>query len=97
MEPNREKGYCILHPVKMRDAWFHPFPIAMDPDYNKVRELDLIEQEQIMSMHAMNSGVKVTSTADKLKPQVDISDDDVYEPITGFEDNEINLSDWTLQ
>jgi len=97
MEPNREKGYCVLHPVKMRDAWFHPFPIAMDPDYNKVRELDLIEQEQIMSMHAMNSGVKVTSTADKLKPQVDISDDDVYEPITGFEDNEINLSDWTLQ
>jgi replicative DNA helicase len=97
MEPNREKGYCILHPVKMRDAWFHPFPIAMDPDYNKVRELDLIEQEQIMSMHAMNSGVKVTSTADKLKPEVDISEDDVYEPITGFEDNDINLSDWVLQ
>lgn len=45
----------------------------------------------------MNSGVKVTSTADKLKPEVDISEDDVYEPITGFEDNDINLSDWVLQ
>ncbi len=100
MEPNREHGYCILHPVKMRDAWFHPFPIAMDSDYNKVRELSLAEQEKIMSMHAMNTGAKITSTSD-IKPSIDNSveaseEDETYEPIN-FEDNEeINLSGWFL-
>ena len=95
MEPNREKGYCILHPVKMRDAWFHPFPIAMDSDYNKVRELDVIEQEQIMAMHHLNNGSQVTMSS-KSQKEEDVVPDEVYEPVNYDDTEEIDLSEWHL-
>jgi hypothetical protein len=95
MEPNREKGYCILHPVKMRDAWFHPFPIAMDSDYNKVRELDVIEQEQIMAMHHLNNGSQVTMSS-KSQKEEDVIPDEVYEPVNYDDTEEIDLSEWHL-
>ena len=107
MEPNREEGYCVLHPVKMRDAWFHPFPIRMNPDYNKVEELSLQEQEQIMSMHAISKGGTVTTTSsikdsgktpigsknqDK-ESQIEEDDD---EPVNIFVDEEIDVPDWVI-
>ena len=95
MEPNREKGYCILHPVKMRDAWFHPFPIAMDSEYNKVRELDIIEQEQIMAMHHLNNGSQVTMSS-KSQKEEEIAPDETYEPVNYDDTEEINLSEWHL-
>jgi hypothetical protein len=95
MEPNREKGYCILHPVKMRDAWFHPFPIAMDSEYNKVRELDIIEQEQIMAMHHLNNGSQVTMSSKSQKDE-EIAPDETYEPVNYDDTEEINLSEWHL-
>jgi hypothetical protein len=70
MEPNREHGYCILHPVKMRDAWFNPFPIRMNREYNKVTELDEEEQQQILALH----GVATGNTAVKEVPKTDRPD-----------------------
>ena len=107
MEPNREKGYCILHPVKMRDAWFKPFPIAMDSDFNKVRELTPEEQDQIMALHAMNSGATVTPTKTKLDDKTesgktplsgarDIDEEDLYEPIKFNAEEELHVEDWAI-
>jgi hypothetical protein len=104
MEPNREHGYCILHPVKMRDAWFRPFPVKMDPEFNKIRELTAEEQDQIMSMHAMSNGGTVTTTS-TAKPtsektplnrpkNIEDEDDIPFIPSTEFEDEEIDLSSW---
>ena len=103
MEPNREKGYCVLHPVKMRDAWFHPFPIGMDSNFNKVLELSEEEQQNIMGMHAAINGVTATvsgkpSTETKTplnKPK--ISEENVEpDEVPTFEDDEIDLAGWVL-
>jgi hypothetical protein len=56
MEPNREHGYCVLHPVKMRDAWFNPFPVRMNREFNKVTEIDEEEQQQILALHGVATG-----------------------------------------
>ncbi len=106
MEPNREKGYCILHPVKMRDAFFHPFPIAMDPEYNKVREMDKEEQEQIMGLHQMSNGATtVTKPAASdtalekvpMKKRNDVQEDDeeIF-VVPDNDDDEIEITDWVL-
>jgi replicative DNA helicase len=107
MEPNREKGYCVLHPVKMRDAWFKPFPIAMDSDYNKVRELTPEEQDQIMAMHAMNSGATVVPTKTKIEDKNEFGktplagsnkteDDEFFEPIKFDAEEELHVEDWAI-
>ena len=70
MEPNREHGYCVLHPVKMRDAWFNPFPIRMNREFNKVTELDEEEQLQILALH----GVATGNTTVKEVPKTDRPD-----------------------
>ena len=106
MEPNREKGYCILHPVKMRDAFFNPFPIAMDPEYNKVREMDKEEQEQIMGLHQMSNGATtVTKPAASdtalekvpMKKRNDVQEDDeeIF-VVPDNDDDEIEITDWVL-
>ena len=110
MEPNREKNYCILHPVKMRDAYFKPFPVAMDPEFNKVRELDPVEQETILSMHLLDNGANVSSTKKDNNPHVKTDgktpinrpvveglkiEDDDDAPVNVFVDEEIDFADWT--
>lgn len=103
MEPNKEKGYCILHPVKMRDAWFPPFPVRMDPEFNKVREMTLEEQQQILALHQIANGANVVSTSEinngktpmNSKIKNDIEDDDNI-VVNNFEDEEIDLADWVL-
>jgi replicative DNA helicase len=67
IEPNREKNYCILHPVKMRDAYFFPFPIALDPEYNKIREMDEREKETIMAFHDLSNGQKTDKPSAEIK------------------------------
>ncbi len=104
MEPNREKGYCVFHPVKMRDAWFNPFPVRMNPEYNKVEEMSLEEQQTVMGLHAASNGV-VTST-DKVasggKTPMNTKRDEespelIYDIPTSDDEEEINLADWVLQ
>jgi len=96
----------------MRDAWFQPFPVAMDSEFNKVRELDEVEQQQILAMHALSSGatpvttssVNADSKATKTplsshKPKVEEEDKDEDELILtkdDFEDEEIDLAPWML-
>ena len=112
MEPNKEHKYCIFHPVKMRDAWFQPFPVAMDSEFNKVRELDEVEQQQILAMHALSSGATPVTTSSvnadfkatktplsSHKPKVEEEDKDEDELILtkdDFEDEEIDLAPWML-
>lgn len=105
MEPNREKGYCIFHPVKMRDAWFNPFPVRMNPEYNKVEELSVEEQVAIMGLHAASNGV-VTSTdkvPDKptgktpLNTKRNEDDDSLFDKPVYDDDEEITIADWVLQ
>jgi hypothetical protein len=109
MEPNREEGYCVLHPVKMRDAWFHPFPIRMNSDFNKVEELSLQEQEHIMSMHMISKGATVTPTStvsnsgktpigskNSDKELTHELPEDEEEPVNNFPDEEIDLAGWVL-
>jgi replicative DNA helicase len=101
MEPNREQGYCIFHPVKMRDAWFHPFPVRLEADYNRVRELSESEKETIMASHAMASGsTKSTKTDDKSNFIPDVLDDNSDISFSNEEvvsvDDVLDLSDWDL-
>lgn len=106
MEPNKEKGYCILHPVKMRDAWFNPFPVALDPEYNKIKELSEEEQQTILSLHQISTGATVTTTSEiksnktpmntKKSSENEIDDDEEEEIVTSFEEEEIDLADWVL-
>ena len=108
MEPNKEQGYCIFHPVKMRDAYFTPFPVRMEPEFNKVRELTEDEQMQIMAMHAMSNGLPVNTTKDtppkkNVMPSVPvqelpttIEEDDELPVLDTNIDMELDLSGWTL-
>jgi hypothetical protein len=110
MEPNKEHKYCVFHPVKMRDAWFHPFPVAMDSEFNKVRELDEVEQQQIMAMHALSSGATPVTTSSVTaetktaktplsshKPKIQAEDEDeLILTKDDFEDEEIDLAPWML-
>ena len=105
MEPNREKQYCILHPVKMRDAWFHPFPIRMDSEFNKVREMSMEEQQTIMALHSIQNGSPIStanSTVDKsgktpLKSHITDEDDEGSTiDFEKLEKEEIDLADWVL-
>lgn len=105
MEPNREKGYCILHPVKMRDAFFHPFPVAMDPEYNKVREMDKEEQEQIMGMHQMSNGATSISKPPAVEndlEKIPMKRNNIQEEeeetfiVPEDDDDEIQITDWVL-
>ena len=104
MEPNKEKGYCILHPVKMRDAWFSPFPVAFDSEYNMIKEFTEEEQQTILSMHLLSTGASVTSTTDiknnsgktpLSKTHNDDEDEEIV--INKFIDEEIDLCDWVLE
>jgi hypothetical protein len=104
MEPNREKGYCVFHPVKMRDAWFNPFPVRMNPEYNKVEEMTPEEQETIMGYHTAASGnVTVKSTSEvtggktPLHPKkLDEVEEIGFERVQDDDEEEINLADWVL-
>jgi hypothetical protein len=109
MEPNKEQGYCIFHPVKMRDAYFTPFPVRMEPEYNKVRELAEEEQLQILAMHAMSNGLPVSSTKDSTPPKknampsvpvgelpTSIEEDEEIPQIDTSIDMELDLSSWSL-
>ena len=104
MEPNREKNYCILHPVKMRDAWFHPFPVGMDTEFNKVREMTAEEQSLIMSLHSMSTGTNVVPASTvpdktgKTPLKSNNNEEDDFKPIdySSLENEEIDLADWTL-
>jgi len=104
MEPNREKGYCVFHPVKMRDAWFNPFPVRMNPEYNKVEEMTPEEQETIMGYHTAASGnvtvkstSEVTSGKTPLHPKkLDEVEEIGFERVQDDDEEEINLADWVL-
>ena len=109
MEPNKEQGYCIFHPVKMRDAYFTPFPVRMEPEFNKVRELSEEEQMQILAMHAMSNGLPVTTTKDNIPPKrnampsvpveelpTSIEEDEEIPTIDTSIDMELDLSSWSL-
>jgi replicative DNA helicase len=109
MEPNKEQGYCIFHPVKMRDAYFTPFPVRMEPEFNKVRELSEEEQMQILAMHAMSNGLPVTTTKDNTPPKknampsvpveelpTSIEEDEEIPTIDTSIDMELDLSSWSL-
>ena len=109
MEPNKEQGYCIFHPVKMRDAYFTPFPVRMEPEFNKVRELTEEEQLQIMAMHAMSNGLPVSSTKDNVPPKknvmpsvpveelpTSIDEDEEIPQIDTSVEMELDLSSWSL-
>jgi replicative DNA helicase len=96
MEPNKEQGYCIFHPVRM------------EPEFNKVRELTEDEQTQIMAMHAMSNGLPVNTTKDttpkkNAMPSVpvqelptSIEEDDELPVLDTSIDMELDLSGWTL-
>lgn len=89
----------------MRDAWFNPFPVRMNPEYNKVEELSVEEQVAIMGLHAAANGV-VTSTdkvPDKptgktpLNTKRNEDDDSLFDKPVYDDDEEITIADWVLQ
>lgn len=110
MEPNRDLGYCVLHPVKMRDAWFHPFPVRLNSIFNKVEEIDEEEQQQIMGLHGVATGNKIVKeTGDKtpIKDKTnafnseemfdnnEITEEEIVN-IDMSNDEELDVSDWML-
>ena len=109
IEPNKEENYCILHPVKMRDAFFAPFPVRMEPEYNKMRELSPEEQLKIMAMHAMSNGQPVgtkeiaaskptKAEMPKLPKTIDEVEEDDFVPLNLDDEEEmsLDLSGWKL-
>ena len=110
IEPNKEENYCILHPVKMRDAFFAPFPVRMEPEYNKMRELSAEEQLKILAMHAMSNGQPVgtkeidTSTTKAPKatmPKIPSTIEEAEEEFVPLnldeeQDMSLDLSGWKL-
>jgi hypothetical protein len=110
MEPNRDLGYCVLHPVKMRDAWFHPFPVRLNSIFNKVEEIDEEEQQQIMGLHGVATGnkiVKETSDKTPIKDKTNAFnseemfdnkeiDEEEIAKIDMSNDEELDVSDWML-
>ena len=106
MEPNKEHGYCILHPVKMRDAHFQPFPVALNPDYNKIKELTKEEQEAIMGKHNALSGSTVSTVKatpeetktpmKKSKNNAEDEEEEFFEKVDISNDEELDLADWVL-
>jgi predicted ATP-dependent serine protease len=106
MEPNKEHGYCILHPVKMRDAHFQPFPVALNPDYNKIKELTKEEQEAIMGKHSALSGSTVSTVKSvpeetktpmrKPKAAQEEEEEEFFEKVDISNDEELDLADWVL-
>jgi replicative DNA helicase len=106
MEPNKEHGYCILHPVKMRDAHFQPFPVALNPDYNKIKELTKEEQEAIMGKHSALSGSTVSTVKSvpeetktpmrKPKANQEEEEEEFFEKVDISNDEELDLADWVL-
>jgi replicative DNA helicase len=105
IEPNREKNYCILHPVKMRDAYFFPFPVSLDPEYNKIREMDEREKETIMTFHDLTKGNKTDKPTAEVKTINPIGnpvvsndeDEEEFKPLsTDSEIDTLDLSKWSL-
>ena len=111
IEPNKEENYCILHPVKMRDAFFAPFPVRMEPEFNKMRELSAEEQLKIMAMHAMSNGQPVgtkeidtsttkppKATMPKIPSTVEEAEEEEFVPLNLEEEQDmsLDLSGWKL-
>ena len=110
IEPNKEENYCILHPVKMRDAFFAPFPVRMEPEFNKMRELSPEEQIKILAMHAMSNGQPVgtkeiaattkppKAEMPKLPKTIDEAEEEEFVPLNLDDDAEmsLDLSGWKL-
>jgi hypothetical protein len=111
IEPNKEENYCILHPVKMRDAFFAPFPVRMEPEFNKMRELSAEEQLKIMAMHAMSNGQPVgtkeidtsttkppKATMPKIPSTVAEAEEEEFVPLNLEEEQDmsLDLSGWKL-
>lgn len=80
LEPNKEDNTCWYHPVKMRDAYFNPFPAKWIPEYNKV--VDLTESQQ--------SALQIIKTADGNTSAVDFT-----KPTQSYVAPELDLSDWS--
>jgi hypothetical protein len=111
IEPNKEENYCILHPVKMRDAFFAPFPVRMEPEFNKMRELSAEEQLKILAMHAMSNGQPVgtkeidtsttkppKATMPKIPSTVAEAEEEEFVPLNLEEEQDmsLDLSGWKL-
>jgi replicative DNA helicase len=103
MEPNKEHGYCILHPVKMRDAWFNPFPVRMNREFNKISEFDEEEEKNILALHGVATGnttvkeIPTESRSDGKTPikrnknQDDLDDTEEIEIIDFDDETELNI------
>jgi DNA replication initiation complex subunit (GINS family) len=90
----------------MRDAWFNPFPIRMNREFNKVTELDEEEQNQILALHGVATGnttVKEVPKTDRpdgktliKRPSSSVHDDKVFDNEVEEDEEEfipIDLSD----
>jgi replicative DNA helicase len=108
MEPYRDEGVCVFHPVKMRDAWFHPFPAQLRREFNEVASMNEEEKEEWMIQHRMgtaasntpassNSGRSSTRSEHRPLPPAAADDDgDSWTPEETTSDASLDLGDWSL-
>ena len=104
MEPHKEEGVCVFHPVKMRDAWFMPFPSVMNRDYNEIVSMTEAEKDEWMSLHRMatSSGSSPASTSsgtvrnDRPLPGPGDADDSWTTAEDATTADELDLGDWSL-
>ena len=90
----------------MRDAHFQPFPVALNPDYNKIKELTKEEQEAIMGKHSALSGSTVSTVKSvpeetktpmrKPKATQEEEEEEFFEKVDISNDEELDLADWVL-
>ena len=57
--PDKENKVVTYLPVKMRDAWFIPFPAKWNAEFNRIDEMSPNEQEEYRNLKGM-SGAKPT-------------------------------------
>jgi hypothetical protein len=100
MEPYKEEGVNVFHPVKMRDAWFNPFPAFMNRDFNEIVSMSEDEKDEWLSLHKMatsSASQPATSSGERPapRPRQDDSDENwTTEEATAPE--ELDLGDWSL-
>jgi len=85
MEPDKDQEVCIYHPVKMRDAWFHPFVAKWCPEYNAVYEFsteDQIQYKKLLGLipedtesHSSAKSSRKSNSASDFESSNDWSDD----------------------
>jgi len=98
VEPDKQFGRNIYHPVKMRDAMFDPFAARVDPVYNRIYPIPEEDQPEHLRRESATSSSSSDNRVKKVHNTVeeDTSMDDLILHLPSDDEiNEIDEDNWT--